>query len=319
MEMSMAYYTFLRKQHEMSEKEKDENSKIVVYGDRQDSLNEFEREAVDFEREAVENKTETIEDTIETKSKCQEKIKLAKYNPNKQYRRVMVFDVETTGLLPKKDPITKIKPQLENMPYITQLSFIIYNVRECYIEKKYNAYINIPENVDISEKITEITGITKEFCKEKGVLISDVLCEFYKEYSSVDCIVAHNIDFDRTMIEIEIERNFKNLEIRIPQILNVFHPVFLKSKGIDVHCTMKESIHLCNIMMESKNDPSKKFKKFPRLGELYYTLFRTTPENLHNSLVDSLVCLRCFLRIRLHKEIHDAKYNHMLKGVIEIK
>jgi len=315
----MAYYTFLRKQHEMAEKEKDETSKIVVYGDGQDSLNEFEIEVQQEKIETNHKKLETNQEKIEIKSKCQEKINLAKYNPNKQYRKVMVFDVETTGLLPKKDPHTKMKPELEDMPYITQLSFIIYNIRECYIEKKYNAYIKIPDNIVISEKVTEITGITKDFCKEKGVSICDVLSDFYKEYSSVDCIVAHNIEFDRRMIEIEIERNFRNIEIRIPQILNVFHPVFLKSKGIDVHCTMKESINICNIIMESKNDPTKKFKKFPRLEELYYTLFRTNPENLHNSLVDSLVCLRCFLRISLHKEIHDAKYNHMLKGVIEIK
>jgi DNA polymerase III epsilon subunit-like protein len=266
-----------------------------------------------------EEKVEVEFKHIETKPKSSEKLKIANYNPNKRYRRIMIFDVETTGLLPKRDTITKTKPRLEDMPYIIQLSFIIYNVNECYIEKKYNAYINIPETIPISEKITEITGITRDICNERGVSICDVLCDFYKDYSTVDCIVAHNIEFDRTMVQIEIERNFKHIEVKIPQMLNVFHPVFLSSRGIDVHCTMKESIHICNIMMESKHDPTKKFKKFPKLEELYYTLFRTTPGNLHNSLVDALVCLRCFLRIRLHKEIHDVKYKHMLKNILECK
>jgi hypothetical protein len=79
---------------------------------------------------------------------------------------------------------------------------------------------------------------------------------------------------------------------------------------------MQESIHLCNLLTESKTDPAKKYKKYPKLAELYFTLFRQAPTNLHNSIVDTLVCLRCFLRMKLHKELHAEKFQYWMTKLI---
>ena len=47
-------------------------------------------------------------------------------------------------------------------------------------------------------------------------------------------------------------------------------------------------------------------KKFPRLNELYGKLFDTPlPKDMHNSIVDVLVCLRCFLKVRGVKEMTE--------------
>ena len=233
----------------------------------------------------------------------------------KHHRIIMVFDVETTGLLPKRNIVTP----LEELPHIIQLSFIIFDTVQFYICKKYNAYIKVAENVEISERITELTGITRQTCDERGIPICDVLDEFYHAYLSCDCIIAHNLSFDKKMVQVEVERNYATMESTHPHLLHLFNPVFNQFHNIELYCTMMSSLHICNIMISSKVDPTKQYKKFPKLAELYAKLFHSVPENLHNSLVDTLVCLRCFLKIRLHREIHNVKYNHILTVICREK
>ena len=261
-------------------------------------------------------------------------------------RRILVFDVETTGLIPNMDPITKEYKSLEEMPNIIQLSFIVFNLYEFCIERTYNAYIKIKNIEKISEEITNLTGITQEKCLNEGIEMKDALIEFYNEYINSDYVIAHNINFDKRMIMFELERNFLEIEEKCPFILNIFNPIFCKSKRIENYCTMMASIHICNILIEKKSKkisnkmatdvsvapveplgsesiimpltPPTFYKKFPKLSELYFCLFQSNPENLHNSLVDTLVCLRCFLKIKMNHEIHDKKYDFMLKTVMEM-
>ena len=163
-----------------------------------------------------------------------------------------------------------------------------------------------------------MTGITREKCELGGILIKDALLEFYKEYIQSDYVIAHNINFDRRMIMIEIERNYVDLEQSAKNILNIFNPLFCKLRGIENYCTMLSSLHICNIMIESKKNKEVKYKKFPKLTELYFCLFQMNPENLHNAMVDTLVCLRCFLKIKLNQEIHPKKYDYMLESVMKM-
>ena len=231
------------------------------------------------------------------------------------HRRIMVFDVETTGLLPKRN----IETPLEELPHIIQMSFIIFDTVQFYICKKYNAYIKVTDNVEIPKIITELTGITRQTCDERVIDIVEVLGEFYHAYLSCDCIIAHNLSFDKKMVQLEIERNYVAMESTHPHLLHLFNPIFNQFHNIELYCTMMSSLNICNIMMNSKVDPTKQYKKFPKLAELYAKLFHSTPENLHNSLVDTLVCLRCFLKIRLHKDIHNVKYNHILTVICKEK
>ena len=55
-------------------------------------------------------------------------------------------------------------------------------------------------------------------------------------------------------------------------------------------------------------------KKFPRLNELYCKLFDTPlPKDMHNSIVDVLVCLRCFLKVRGVKEMTEDDFLALIK------
>tara|TARA_B100000965_G_scaffold154013_1_gene128087 strand:- start:91 stop:342 length:252 start_codon:yes stop_codon:yes gene_type:complete len=68
---------------------------------------------------------------------------------------------------------------------------------------------------------------------------------------------------------------------------------------------MKNTKELCNIIKKDKLD--KPYLKNPKLTELYLTLFpdKTLPEDLHNSLVDILITLRCYIKINNKVNITD--------------
>ena len=64
---------------------------------------------------------------------------------------------------------------------------------------------------------------------------------------------------------------------------------------------MKNSIELCKIPRVGKNGET--YLKYPTLTELHIELFKTKPKNTHNALIDILLCMRCFCKIELRKDI----------------
>jgi hypothetical protein len=131
------------------------------------------------------------------------------------------------------------------------------------------------------------------------------------------------MDFDEKMVLIELERNRAQISKRAPQCLRLFSTIFEEINHIERFCTMRRGTALCNIPMflpeidissasasasaSALKKPPSKAKKFPKLSELFKTLFgeaEPVPENLHNSMVDVLVCLRCYLKMR-HNILDD--------------
>jgi DNA polymerase III epsilon subunit-like protein len=225
----------------------------------------------------------------------------------------LFFDVETTGLIPKhkkKDPALP----LDVYPHIIQLSFFIYEIQSQSIVKAYNQYIKVPYHITISEKITSLTGITRDMCNQSGISIEIALIEFYKAYISCDVIVAHNIEFDKKMILVEAERNSKYILTRCPHIYMVFDPVYAKMFNIEILCTMKKNVDTCSIYrVESSGH---RWKKYPTLSELYKHLFHELPENLHNSMVDVLACWRCYLKTEHCIHISPNDFQKIMESVL---
>ena len=231
----------------------------------------------------------------------------------KHYRTVLVFDTETTGFLPK---VTPDNINSAEMPRIIQLSYILFDTCNYRMKKMGNYYIKLDEVIVIPPFITEITGITQHMCNTRGHDITEALIDFYNTAIQADCIIAHNIAFDIRMIEFEIERNYAKLEPIVPQILSLFNPIFLRVKNIDTFCTMKSSVNVCNIMKTDKNNRT--YKKFPKLCELYLHLFKTVPQHLHNAIIDVVVCLRCFIKFYMDKDIHDVKFNRIITDAMQL-
>ena len=231
------------------------------------------------------------------------------------YNTIMVFDVETNKLLPKKNESQCIN----NMPNILQLSYAIYNNKENKCDKLFNNYIKVDDSIEISDFITGLTGITREKCK-KGKPITDCLLEFYNDFIKCDIIVAHNYEFDMKLIQTEIERNIDYLKPIAVNIGLIFDPMQMLLRGIRYYCTMKENINFCNLYVtyEKKdaqgNIKQDKYKKFPTLAELYKKVFHyEPPDGLHNSIIDVLVCLRCFMKIKICKPITDQQFNILIE------
>jgi len=230
--------------------------------------------------------------------------------------RIMFFDVETTGLLPhRNENITLQATTVNKFPHILQLSFIVFNMISRRVENHGDFYIKPPPGICIPKIVTEMTGITKELCDSKGVSIEQAMNSFHGAYMSSDTVVSHNLYFDKKMIEVEQFRHNELFALRCPGVLNMFNPVYDDLYKIDNFCTMQASIDLCNIEVPRK-DGKGTYKKFPKLEELYEHLFSAKPENLHNSIVDTLVGLRCYLKLRHGIDMTDCEFDYLMSSYL---
>lgn len=202
----------------------------------------------------------------------------------------VIFDVETTGL-PKKRKASLY--DFDNWPHIVQISWLFVDLISNDIISIHDYIIKTPENITIPEESTKVHGITNEMSQKYGKDIKDILITFQKDIMSSQIIVAHNIEFDETIIGVESLRNFEN---------NLFDNY--KNKK---YCTMRMSRKLCN--------------KWIRLEMLHEILFNQTPNNLHNSLIDVYVCYRCFYKLYYNKDLlkMDTIINTDSAKLIEFK
>ncbi len=99
----------------------------------------------------------------------------------------VVFDLETTGLSSNNDGITEIAG---------------VKIRAGEIIDRYSTLVNPEKN--ISEKITEITGITNAMVRNQRT-IDQVLPEFM-DFVGDSCLVAHNADFDMGFIRAKAKK-----------------------------------------------------------------------------------------------------------------
>ena len=225
-------------------------------------------------------------------------------------RFCLVFDVETTGLLPKR---SARGVSLAEYPHILQLSFVMYDLHENRICKTYDSYIRVGGEVVISEYVQNLTGISPSICVTTGKDIVEVLYNFYQAYIMCDVLVAHNMDFDEKMILVEMERNRIRIGEMFPEMLVVFNPVYEETRGLERFCTMRKGTTLCGLSHSVSTTTSdtvngssstadimvEKKPKWPKLAELYAKLFDgTCPEGLHNSMNDVMATLRCYLKMR---------------------
>ena len=104
-----------------------------------------------------------------------------------QFKKIVFFDTETTGLDPEKDQIIELAAAL---------------VTENGIELKIDAFCKLPEGEKIPEKIVELTHITDDMLADKGIDYREacrIFCNMLHSDSEV-LLAAHNIQFDLLFI-----------------------------------------------------------------------------------------------------------------------
>jgi DNA polymerase III epsilon subunit-like protein len=209
----------------------------------------------------------------------------------------IVFDTETTGLLPK----VKFQEDWEAVdisifPYILQLSFITIVDDTQTIVTIHDALLKIPDDVIINPFVTKIHGITNELIHKRGKCVETEIDNVMTNIISCKRIIGHNIEFDINMLLITIVRlahKYKGVDedesYRWIHYYNILYGTW-RNKCI---CTMFSTIKLCNIWKQRTNSTAW-FLKYPKLSELHNHLFNEEVERLHNSLIDVFVCLRCY-------------------------
>jgi DNA polymerase-3 subunit epsilon len=212
-------------------------------------------------------------------------------------RYALVFDVETTGLIPKQTRGAVTPIPITEYPYIIQFAFEVYDMIDGQTVYMFDSYVRIPDLVQIPENVVELTGIHKLMCQIRGRPIMDCLIAFSEAYKFADCVVAHNLEFDQEMVMIEMERNRMDIMMKAPQIMTLFNPIHEKVRNLERFCTMKQGTSICGIVTGGENGRPPRLK-WPKLGELYKTLFEGEVFGLHNAMVDVKACLKCYLKMR---------------------
>lgn len=195
-------------------------------------------------------------------------------------KKALIFDTETTNLPEKKNGRSRYG-------YIVQMSWIIIDLSTHKILKISDSIIRIPYNEIIPESSIKIHGITNKIMRSKGVNIKPVLRELIKDIRSSSVIVAHNINFDLTIFKIELYRN---------GLGNLYNTI-----KINEYDTMLKGKVIANTYRKSST--GRLIIKNPKLIELHEKLFQCTPRNLHNSLIDIYVCLRCYYKLEYNVDI----------------
>ena len=201
--------------------------------------------------------------------------------------KILVFDTETTGLPVGYNPSIY---DTHLWPHLLQLSYILYDADNNTVITINDSIIKISPDIIISKETTNINGITNLQCKRYGVPIVEVLSKFNDQIKQADCILAHNISFDKRIIMVECIRK------------KLFCHLSKKSESpANEYCTMKGGKNICKI--EKLNKKGELYYKYPTLSELHYQLFNHIPNNTHNALVDILICLRCYLKLKYSFDI----------------
>ena len=107
--------------------------------------------------------------------------------------------------------------------------------------------------------------------------------DLVKIVEDVDFVCGHNIEFDRKMVFLEIDRIWK----KDSEEKRAWKKLF-KEKEV---CTMQKSINFVAI-------PGRRGFKYPKLAELHQKLFGCDFDNAHNAAADIEATRNCFFELK---------------------
>jgi DNA polymerase III epsilon subunit-like protein len=170
-----------------------------------------------------------------------------------------------------------------------QLSYVIFDPHTSTVIERYNTFVAPPSGVEVTAEITGLTGITAE-AAAKGANTKEVLERFIDALKTVDVVIAHNMWFDRKMINVEAARLGLQVVLEVPER---DMPPPTEPKQV---CTMILGAEYARSIGNTY--------RWSKLSALYTQLYdQPAPEGLHDSRVDTIVCLRCYMGM-LHNLPH---------------
>lgn len=196
---------------------------------------------------------------------------------------IFFFDTETTGL-PLRfmgDFYPPSKYHSYDSSRIVQIAWIITSNTGDILSKE--SHLIYPS--DFKVQGTEIHGITHEKALEEGVPLHRVLDILYNRVKTCGVLCAHNLQFDYSVLLAECHRINKDALIRV-----------LSAK--EQYCTMKVGRHYLQSY------------KYPKLKELYETLYGEKWEQKHDALDDTEKCVLCYRKLIEHSDDRQKVSDH---------
>lgn len=192
---------------------------------------------------------------------------------------ILFFDTETTGFLDDRLPLDH-----EAQPYIVQLAAQLCEkdgrpvAGFCFIIDP-----GIGNGINIPERAAAVHGITNERAVRFGVSSEFALSAFAHLYERAALVCAHNIKFDKGIIEVAIARHYG-------RVMPLRKPLF---------CTMEAASPIIKLPPTEKMRAAGFDKpKPPKLEECIRHFFNEELDGAHDAMVDLTACRRVYLHLQ---------------------
>lgn len=189
---------------------------------------------------------------------------------------ILFFDTETTG-----KTNFRAGPEHPSQPHLVQFGAILTDNRGDEIASM--DVIVKPDGWTIPTEAAGIHGITTEIATEKGRPLAEVIGHFVKLARMADLFVAHNIDFDRLVIQTACYRLKAPID-RLPRHVDPFG-------GKNAYCTMKSATPICRLLGPYGF-------KWPTLTEAYRHFFDREFDGAHDAMADVRACRDIYFALR---------------------
>lgn len=185
---------------------------------------------------------------------------------------MLVFDTETSDL-----PRNWNRPasEVDNWPRLVQIAWIVCDVK-MKVKRKYCTLIR-PEGWEIAPGAQRVHGISTMQALKRGVPVATVLPAFDAELEAAGLVVAHNLEFDQTIMTAEFIR------------AGMAHHF----DDVSGFCTMRGTTELCKLTPKKYGE-----YKWPKLSELHELCTGKPHRGAHDAMGDAEAVVRCLRSLR---------------------
>ncbi len=164
-----------------------------------------------------------------------------------------------------------------NKQHIIELGYYVTDKNLNILKKKVALIKDIAKKIYPKQEVYTLNDL------QKGESWNGVFDEFLDDIKTVNRAVAHNLEFDKTVIIFSSKKMVSSEKIQL------FEDIINKI-GI---CSMKTTTKFCKL---SKTGNGAKYGgyKWPSLKELYEKLYGVSPEQSHKALDDVELLYQCY-------------------------
>jgi DNA polymerase-3 subunit epsilon len=183
----------------------------------------------------------------------------------------LFFDTETTGF-----------PREDFTPEIVQIAAIVQDTESLRVLHELNLIVT-PHGI-VPDDIAAIHGITTELARKVGVHYGEAHGMFVELLEKADMVVAHNLEFDMQMLELN------------------WTSAFFKASECLQYCTMRESIDIVALPPGEYHKVDYSKHKPPKLREAYEFFTGQSLQNAHDAMADVRACRDVYFGIQAARQ-----------------